>query len=70
MGNLDFSHVQSKYLLLILPLMLTTGTLKCQFGCGISKMVGPKKQDFCPKINMLKGNFDTNNFEPLMIFSR
>ena len=22
-----------------------------QFGCGISKMVGPKKQGFCPKIN-------------------
>jgi hypothetical protein len=32
-------------------------------------MVGPKKQDFCQKINMLKGNFDTNYFEPLMIFS-
>ena len=32
-------------------------------------MVGPKKQAFCPKINMLKGNFDTNYFEPLMIFS-
>ena len=28
-------------------------------------MVGPKKQAFCPKINMLKGNFDTNYFEPL-----
>ena len=27
---------------------------KCQFGCEISKMVGPKKQDFCPRINMLK----------------
>ena len=40
-----------------------------QFGCGISKMVGPKKQGFCPKINMLKGNFDTNYFEPLMILS-
>ena len=32
--------------------------------------MGPKKQDFCTKINMLKGNFDTNYFEPLMIFSR
>jgi hypothetical protein len=32
-------------------------------------MVDPKKQAFCPKINMLKGNFDTNYFEPLMIFS-
>ena len=26
-------------------------------------MVGPKKQAFCPRINMLKGNFDTNYFE-------
>ena len=25
-------------------------------GCGILKMVGPKKQDFWPKINILKGN--------------
>ena len=32
-------------------------------------MVGPKKQGFCPKINMLKGNFDTNYSEPLMILS-
>ena len=40
-----------------------------QFGRGISKMVGPKKQGFCPKINMVKGKFDTNYFEPLMIFS-
>ena len=29
---------------------------KYQFGCGILKMVGPKKQDFWPKINILKGN--------------
>ena len=42
---------------------------KYQFGCGVSKMVGPKKQGFCLKINMLKGNFDTNYFEPLMILS-
>ena len=27
-----------------------------QFGCSILKMVGPKKQDFCPKINILTGN--------------
>ena len=27
-----------------------------QFGCGILKMVGPKKQDFWQKINILKGN--------------
>ena len=36
--------------------MATTG----QFGCGISKMMGSKRQAFCPRINMLKGNFDTN----------
>ena len=29
---------------------------KCQFGCGILKMVGPKMQDFCPRIDKLKGN--------------
>ena len=29
---------------------------KYQFGCGILKMVGPKKQDFWPKINILKVN--------------
>ena len=40
-----------------------------QFGCGISKMVGPKKQYFFPRINMLKENFDTNYFELLMILS-
>jgi hypothetical protein len=28
----------------------------CLFGCGILKMVGPKVQAFCPRINMLKGN--------------
>ena len=27
-----------------------------QFGCRILKMVGPKKQDFWPKINIFKGN--------------
>ena len=27
-----------------------------QFGCGILKMVGPKKQVFWQKINILKGN--------------
>ena len=27
-----------------------------QFGCGILKTVGPKKQDFWPKIDILKGN--------------
>ena len=31
-----------------------------QFGCGIAKMVGPLKQTFCTRINMLKGNFDTD----------
>ena len=28
----------------------------CQFGCGILKMVGPIMQNFCLRINMLKGN--------------
>jgi hypothetical protein len=30
-------------------------------------MVGPKKQAFCPKINMLKGNFDTNFLGPTIL---
>ena len=32
------------------------GMYLCQFGCGFLKMVGPKMQNFCPRINMLKGN--------------
>ena len=32
-----------------------------EFGCGILRMVGPKMQDFCPRINMLKGNFYKKN---------
>ena len=32
-------------------------TYRYQFGCGILKMVGPKKQDFWPKINILRGMF-------------
>ena len=27
-----------------------------QFGCGILKMVGPRKRDLWTKINILKGN--------------
>ena len=30
--------------------------LQCQLGCGIIKMLGPKMQDFCPRIIMLKEN--------------
>ena len=30
--------------------------MQYQFCCGILKMVGPKKQDFWSKINVLKGN--------------
>ena len=33
------------------------------FGCGVSKTVGPKKQGFWPKINILKG------FHQLIFFS-
>ena len=29
---------------------------QCQFGCGILKILGPKMQAFCPRIDMLKGN--------------
>ena len=29
-------------------------SVQYQFGCGILKMVGPKKQDFWPKITILK----------------
>ena len=36
--------------------MVFLGYYAYQFGCGILKMVCPKKQDFWPKINMLKGN--------------
>ena len=32
------------------------GGYQHQFGCGILKMVGPKKQEFWPKIKILKGN--------------
>ena len=32
---------------------------RLKFDCGILKMVGPKKQDFGPKINILKGNHCT-----------
>ena len=34
-----------------------------QFGCGISKMVGPKKQDFGPRINILEGFFFENSID-------
>ena len=40
-----------------------------QVGCGISKMVVSKKQAYSSRIYMLKGNFDTNYFELLMILS-
>ena len=38
-----------------------------QFGCGILKMVGPKMQDFCPRINMLKGNFYKTILQLIMV---
>ena len=31
-------------------------SLDNKIGCGILKMVGPKMQDFCPRIDLLKGN--------------
>ena len=42
--------------LFVLPSKAFYVLCKYQFGCGILKMVGPKKQDFWPKINILKGN--------------
>ena len=32
-------------------------TYQCQFGCGISKTVGPKKEGFWPRINMPTKSF-------------
>ena len=32
-------------------------SVQYQFGCGILKMVGPKKQDIWPKISILEGNY-------------
>ena len=37
--------------------MYTYGMYQRQFGCGNLKMVGLKKQDFLPRINILKGIF-------------
>ena len=34
---------------------LDVNRLKYQFGCGISKMVGPKKQDFCNVVTRFQG---------------
>ena len=35
---------------------LSTYSVQCQFGCAMLKIVGPKMQAFCLRINMLKGN--------------
>ena len=40
----------------VIELRTEDGGKQCQFGCGILKMVGPEMQDFCPRIDMLKGN--------------
>ena len=47
-----------------IPDLLSAGQMLGQFGCGILKMVGPKMQDFCPRINMLRMIFFSNN--PMM----
>jgi hypothetical protein len=41
-----------------------------QFGCGISKMVDPKKQDFCPRINMLKRKKRKNSADELWFIEK
>ena len=52
---LFFQHLQTNFYY-ILDFSKHSGTYQYQFGCGILKMVGPKKQEFWPKINLLKGN--------------
>ena len=44
------------YQLFLEERMLVSYVPYYQFGCGILKMVGPKKQDFWPKINIFKEN--------------
>jgi hypothetical protein len=34
-------------------------------GCGILKLVGPKKHDFWPRINILKENFSKKSADEL-----
>jgi hypothetical protein len=45
-------------------------TYQCHLGCGISKMVDPKKQDFWPKINILKGYFVFREYNGLQFFKK
>ena len=59
MCKLCSSHIQVMFNLCQVQVMfksLARYAHQYQFGCGILKMVGPKKQDFWPKINILKGN--------------
>ena len=48
-------HGESFFLSPSLSKRIYATSLQYQFGCGISKIVGPKKQDFWPRINILKG---------------
>ena len=50
-------HSITDFLLIISKLYFYTGVYcvhssKCHFSCGISKMMGPKKQHFWPKIHI------------------
>ena len=55
--------------MLVRPLRIPHRNSKVLFALGAEfKMVGPKKQAFCPIINAER-NFDTNYFELLMIIS-
>ena len=38
---------------------------QCQYGCGNSKIVAPKRQDFWPKINKLKPLYFVNTMNDL-----
>ena len=51
--HIDLSAVFGQWNDVLIPIQYT----KCQFGCGILKMVGPKKQKFWPRINILEGIF-------------
>ena len=45
-------------------------TYQRYLGCGISKMVYPKKQDFWPKINILKGYFVFHEYNGLQFVKK
>ena len=63
-----FVTFQATITLLMLLIGLALGQTQVQqvptgqFGCGILKIVNPKMQEFCPRINLLKGKLFTMNY--------